>query len=83
MACGMVVEKNGEAAQHGRRRRGARLAARTAWPGWPTRCARFGVALAAGEVILSGALVPLEPVRPGDRMRLSSEGLGGAEVSFV
>ena len=26
---------------------------------------RFGIKLEAGEVILSGSLVPLEPVRPG------------------
>jgi 2-oxopent-4-enoate/cis-2-oxohex-4-enoate hydratase len=44
---------------------------------------RFGIALEAGEVILSGSLVPLEPVRAGDRMELVLEGIGGASVSFV
>jgi 2-oxopent-4-enoate/cis-2-oxohex-4-enoate hydratase len=44
---------------------------------------RFGIALEAGEVILSGSLVPLEPVKAGDRMTLVLEGIGGASVSFV
>jgi 2-oxopent-4-enoate/cis-2-oxohex-4-enoate hydratase len=44
---------------------------------------RYGIALEAGEVILSGSLVPLEPVKAGDRMRLELEGVGGASVSFV
>ncbi|MGD0525154.1 MAG: fumarylacetoacetate hydrolase family protein [Polyangiaceae bacterium] len=43
---------------------------------------RFGIALEAGEVILSGSLVPLEPVRAGDRMELELEGIGRASVSF-
>jgi 2-oxopent-4-enoate/cis-2-oxohex-4-enoate hydratase len=45
--------------------------------------ARFGIALQAGEIVLSGSLVPLEPVRAGDRMSLVLEGIGGASVSFV
>jgi 2-oxopent-4-enoate/cis-2-oxohex-4-enoate hydratase len=44
---------------------------------------RFGIALEAGEVILSGSLVPLEPVRAGDRMELVLEGIGGASVEFT
>jgi 2-oxopent-4-enoate/cis-2-oxohex-4-enoate hydratase len=44
---------------------------------------RFGIALKSGEVILSGSLVPLEPVRPGDRMELVLEGVGGASVEFT
>jgi len=42
----------------------------------------YGVTLGAGEIILSGALVPLEPARPGDRFRLELEGVGSASVSF-
>lgn len=44
--------------------------------------ARFGIPLKAGEIILSGSLVPLEPVRAGDRMHLTLEGLGEASVEF-
>ena len=42
----------------------------------------FGIALEAGEVILSGSLVPLEPVVAGDRMSLVLDGVGTAEVLF-
>ncbi len=45
--------------------------------------ARFGIPLRSGEVILSGSLVPLEPVRAGDRFSLSIDGIGGATVSFA
>lgn len=37
---------------------------------------RFGIALEAGEVILSGSVVPLEPVVAGDRMHLELSGNG-------
>ncbi len=43
----------------------------------------YGVALKAGEVILSGSLVPLEPARPGDVFRLELEGVGSARVAFA
>jgi 2-oxopent-4-enoate/cis-2-oxohex-4-enoate hydratase len=44
--------------------------------------AAFGVGLKAGEVVLSGSLVPLEPVRAGDRMRVRVGGIGEASVRF-
>jgi 2-oxopent-4-enoate/cis-2-oxohex-4-enoate hydratase len=44
---------------------------------------QYGISLRAGEVILSGSLVPLEPVRAGDAMKLHIDGIGGAEVRFV
>jgi 2-oxopent-4-enoate/cis-2-oxohex-4-enoate hydratase len=80
--CGIVVEKNGEILSTG---------AGAAALGSPLICVawladamgRFGVALEAGEVILSGSLVPLEPVRPGDHMRLSIGGIGACEIRFV
>jgi 2-oxopent-4-enoate/cis-2-oxohex-4-enoate hydratase len=34
-------------------------------------------------VILSGSLVPLEPVKPGDEMRVLVGGVGTASVCFV
>jgi len=42
----------------------------------------YGVTLDAGEVILSGSLVPLEPARAGDSFRLDLEGVGGASIHF-
>jgi 2-oxopent-4-enoate/cis-2-oxohex-4-enoate hydratase len=82
VTCGMVVEKNGEVLSTG---------AGAAALGSPLTCVAWlantlgarGVALRAGELVLSGSLVPLEPVRPGDTMRLRLAGAGGAEVRFV
>jgi 2-oxopent-4-enoate/cis-2-oxohex-4-enoate hydratase len=42
-----------------------------------------GVQLNAGDIILSGSLVPLEPARPGDRFRLELEGVGSASIAFA
>ena len=53
---------------------------------WPQRlvfAAGFGIPLVAGEVILSGSLVPLEPVRTGDFMSAHAHGLGEICVRFV
>ncbi len=80
--CGMVVEKNGELLSTG---------AGAAALGSPVNCVSwlantlggFGIALKAGEVILSGSLVPLEPVRPGDHMRVAIGGIGSASVRFT
>jgi 2-oxopent-4-enoate/cis-2-oxohex-4-enoate hydratase len=44
---------------------------------------RYGVSLDAGEIILSGSLVPLESARPGDSFRLMLEGVGGASIRFA
>ncbi|WP_281349748.1 fumarylacetoacetate hydrolase family protein [Pseudoxanthomonas yeongjuensis] len=79
---GMVVEKNGELVATG---------AGAAALGSPVNCVvwlantlgRLGTSLKAGEVILSGALVPLIPVAAGDRMRVRMGALGSAEVHFV
>ncbi|MEJ0048911.1 MAG: fumarylacetoacetate hydrolase family protein [Rhodospirillales bacterium] len=45
--------------------------------------ARYGVVLKAGEVILSGSLVPLEPAGPGDFFEMNLDGIGGASVRFA
>ncbi len=79
--CGMVHEKNGEVVATG---------AGAAALGSPVNCVAWlantlgahGVALEAGEVILSGSLVPLHPVVPGDSMSLSIGGIGHAAVRF-
>lgn len=79
--CGMVVEKNGSIISTG-----AGAAALNS----PVNCVtwlantlgRFGTPLKAGEVILSGSLVPLEPVCAGDFMSVSIGGIGNASVRF-
>ncbi len=43
----------------------------------------FGISLNAGDVVLSGSLVPLEPVVPGDEMHLEVDGIGTASVRFT
>jgi len=43
----------------------------------------FGIPFRAGEVILSGSLVPLEPVRAGDSVAMELQGVGMAHCSFV
>ena len=44
---------------------------------------RHGVTLKAGEVILSGSLVPLAPAVAGDAFEMELFGIGGASVRFV
>ena len=80
--CGMVVEKNGSVISTG---------AGAAALGSPVNCVAwlantlgaFGIGLKAGEVILSGSLVPLEPVKAGDFMSVSIGGIGSASVRFI
>lgn len=80
--CGIVVELNGEIISTG---------AGAAALGSPVNCVtwlantlgRIGVGLEAGEVILSGSLVPLQPVAPGDHMSLVIGGIGRASVRFA
>ncbi|MBM4212299.1 MAG: 2-oxopent-4-enoate hydratase [Gammaproteobacteria bacterium] len=43
----------------------------------------YRVTLDAGDIILSGSLVPLEPARPGDVFELDLDQLGRASVRFV
>jgi 2-oxopent-4-enoate/cis-2-oxohex-4-enoate hydratase len=81
VTCGMVVWKNGEVLSTG---------AGAAALGSPLNCVAWlantlgerGESLLAGEVILSGSLVPLEPVRAGDFMQLRIAGIGEASVRF-
>lgn len=44
---------------------------------------RYGVTLDAGDIILSGSLVPLEPARAGDIFAMELEGVGGCAARFV
>lgn len=43
----------------------------------------YGIPFEAGEVILSGSLVPLEPVIKGDKMTMTIAGFGSCDVEFV
>ena len=80
--CRMVVKKNGNVISEG---------IGAAAMGSPVNCVawlantlgQFGITLNAGDIILSGSLVPLEPVTAGDVMTLSIDGIGDCAVSFV
>lgn len=80
--CGMVVELNGQVISTG--------AGAAALGASPVSCVvwlantlgKFGVPLKAGEVILSGSLVPLQPVKAGDYMSVSIGGIGRTAVRF-
>ncbi|MCH2559287.1 MAG: 2-oxopent-4-enoate hydratase [Alcanivorax sp.] len=79
--CGMVMEKNGVIVATG---------AGAAALGSPLNCVawlantlgRLGVPLKAGEVILSGSLVPLVPVASGDHIRVTVGDLGSCSLRF-
>ena len=43
----------------------------------------YGMPFEAGEIILSGSLVPLEPVVAGDKMTMTVAGFGSCDVEFV
>jgi 2-oxopent-4-enoate/cis-2-oxohex-4-enoate hydratase len=79
--CGMVLEKNGEIVATGAGAAALRSPLNcVAW--LANRLGQFGTPLRAGEIILSGALVPLLPVSAGDHIRVRVGGLGSAEMSF-
>lgn len=44
---------------------------------------RYGVTLDAGDIILSGSVVPLEPAEKGDRFAMTLHGIGTCEANFV
>jgi len=80
--CGIVVTLNGEIVSTG---------AGAAAMGSPVNAVTwlantlgaFGIGLKAGELILSGSLVPLQAVSPGDSMQMEIGGIGQASVRFV
>ena len=79
---GMVLEKNGEVINTGA---GAAVlghpAASVAW--LANKLAVFGIALEAGEIILSGAVTAAVDARSGDSFRIAFQGLGSVGVRFV
>ncbi|TCP07095.1 MULTISPECIES: 2-oxopent-4-enoate hydratase [Caldimonas] len=79
---GMVLEKNGEviSTSTGASVQGSPVNA-VAW--LANTLGRLGIALKAGDVILSGSQSPLVPVVAGDSLHCSVGGLGSASVRFV
>ena len=79
---GMVLEKNGEIVATG---------AGAAALGYPANAVAWlantlgahGIALEAGEVVLSGSLGIMVPVQAGDNLRVTIGGIGGCSVRFV
>ncbi len=80
--CGMVMEKAGEPVSVG---------AGAACMGSPLNAtlwlakvmARVGRPMRAGDTILSGALGPMVPVRPGDVFDVRIDGLGSVRAAFA
>jgi 2-keto-4-pentenoate hydratase len=78
----MVVTKNGKVISTG---------AGAAALGSPVNCVawlantlgEFGITLKQGDIILSGSLVPLEPVTAGDEMTVRIGGMGDCTVAFT
>ena len=78
----MRVFKNGELLSEGEGR--AALDSPVKCVTWlANTLGRYGISLDAGDVILSGSWVPLEPVQAGDTMRLEIGGVGACEVVFT
>ncbi|MCY4044924.1 MAG: fumarylacetoacetate hydrolase family protein [Cellvibrionales bacterium] len=78
----VVVKKNGEFLSEGLGSavQGNPLTA-VAW--LANTLGEYGIPFLAGEVILSGSLVPLEPVVAGDTMEMDLEGVGTCTIHFV
>lgn len=76
------VEKNGKPLSEGvgAAVQGSPLAS-VAW--LANTLGRYDIPFNAGEVILSGSLVPLEPVQKGDKMKMVLSDIGSLEVEFV
>jgi 2-oxopent-4-enoate/cis-2-oxohex-4-enoate hydratase len=79
---GMVLEKNGEVVSTscGAAVQGSPVNA-VAW--LANTLGRLGIALKAGDVILSGSQSPLVPVKAGDSLHCAVGGLGSTSVRFI
>jgi 2-keto-4-pentenoate hydratase len=82
LMCGMVIERRGEPVSTGAGR--ACLGSPVSAIAWLARTmAAAGRALSAGDVVLSGALGPVVPVRPGDVVEARISGLGAVTAAFA
>ncbi|HDR9095747.1 TPA: 2-oxopent-4-enoate hydratase [Burkholderia vietnamiensis] len=82
VTCGMVLERNGEVIVTGAG--AATMASPLNAMAWlANTLGRLGVPLKAGEVVLSGALGAMVPVKAGDNLRVAIGGIGGCSVRFV
>ncbi len=80
--CGMVVEKNGKILSTGAG--AAALGSPLVCVAWlANTLGAYGVPLSAGEIVLSGSLVPLERVEAGDHMKVTLAGGGSLSVRFT
>jgi 2-oxopent-4-enoate/cis-2-oxohex-4-enoate hydratase len=80
--CGIVMWKNGEIISTGAG--AAALGSPLSSIAWlANTLSAYGVSLDAGDIVLSGSLVPLEPVLAGDQMTLKIAGIGSASINFV
>ena len=80
--CGLVMELNGEIISTGAG--AAALGSPVNSVTWlANTLGAFGIELEAGEVILSGSLVPLQPVQAGDNMNMAIGGIGECSVRFI
>jgi 2-oxopent-4-enoate/cis-2-oxohex-4-enoate hydratase len=80
--CGMVLEKNGEVVVTGAG--AATMSSPVNAIVWlANTLGRLGIPLKAGEIILSGALGAMVPVKAGDNLRVAIGGIGGCSVRFT
>lgn len=80
--CGMVLEKNGEVVATGAG--AAALGSPVNAVAWlANRLGQLGIALEAGEVILSGSLAAMLPAQAGDSFRCSIGGIGTVSTRFA
>ena len=79
---GMVLEKNGEIVVTGA---GAATMAHpvNAMVWLANMLGSLGIALKAGDILLSGAMGAMVPVARGDNLRMTIGGIGGCSVRFV
>lgn len=80
--CGMVLEKNGEIIGTGAG--AASLGNPVNAVAWlANKLGELGIVLKAGEVILSGSLSIMFPVKAGDVLRMSLSGVGNVSCRFT
>lgn len=79
--CGMILEKNGEIVGTGSG--AAALGHPCNAMAWlANTLGRLGISLKAGDIVLSGSLAALIPVKAGDNLRVTIGGIGGCSVRF-